>query len=76
MARDTRIYGIDENAYAHRVSTEALGSPSPAPHTGSEPSKGASGNESVSEKGSPTVTDRGCGSDSRAHTAGNHGKQD
>lgn len=75
MPKLSDIYGIDENAYASRVSSEALSS-----GQGTEDIWGsltqdkaeAKGNKPLDPSEIKVVSDKG---DSRATTKGNHGAQ-
>jgi hypothetical protein len=40
MGRDSNIYGSDSTSFADSISSDALGKPSAASTSGSEPSKG------------------------------------
>ena len=74
-ARSLNIYGIDENAYAHRVSTEALGAPNENSFSGAPTGEeGSKGNTPPNDKSEVKVThDKG---DGRAKSCGNHGCND
>ena len=73
MAKRSSMYGTDDTAYARRVSSEALGSPSPAPESGDKGSKGNSGTDEYN-KGEVKVIH--IKSDKRADSCGNHGCND
>lgn len=77
MARDNSIYGLDETGMAERISGEAL-----RPSGAKEDYWGKTFDQSAVAKGNATdpgeAKAKGTkgNSDSRAKTAGNHGKQD
>lgn len=76
MARDNSIYGADETSMAERIASDAL-----RPSGAKEDFWGSTFDQEARSKGNaddnPTAKAKdNNGSDSRAKTAGNHGKQD
>lgn len=75
---DYNIYGQDENSMANRIASESLDPGGKEDFWGATFDQGARAKGNAPEQENPEATGKNVGgrNDSRAKTAGNHGKQD